>query len=271
MSNQNISEEKKKKLEDSYLAMRGRLEKITDLALAADAKCFDSGRIGENWRTCSKAIAEIRRICKESLVEEFVPDYEWLARIMTSGHFEPEALAKAIEAEASKRPIEYPTFYTPGWLCELAKKLEGHDKPIDPTAPEIKRGKDAKQEAFNRRTWSFCDGLFPIIHIDTQEGFMASCKINGRLFKESVTQENGVDGPVWTGYIYDKGACVCMIGMMGKGKTATKLMTHAAFRAYVKQLSGGGAKYHNRKGFLRQNAARAAAAKQQAHDSKEGK
>ena len=141
--------------------------------------------------------------------------------------------------------------------------------PLNPSNPCLKS--EQQQDKFNRRTWSFCDGLFPIIHIDTQEGFMARCKINGRLFKESVTQEDGADGPVWTGYIYDKGACVCMIGSMGKGKTATKLMTHAAFMAYVKQLSGGGAKYHNRKGFLRQHAARAAAAKQQAHNSKEGK
>lgn len=151
-----------------------------------------------------------------------------------------------------------------GFPEHVLKTLPGGFDGVEPADAE----KAKKQEAFNRRTWSFCDGLFPIIHIDTPEGFMALCKINGRLFKESVTQEDGADGPVWTGYIYDKGACVCMIGSMGKGKTATKLMTHAAFMAYVKQLSGGGAKYHSRKGFLRQNYARArAAAKQQAHDS----
>lgn len=117
--------------------------------------------------------------------------------------------------------------------------------------------KAAKHAAYNRRTWTFCDGLFPIIYVDTPEGFMATCKINGRTFKESVTQEDGVDGKCWTGYIYDKNVCVCMIGSMGKGKTATKLMTHAAFRAYIKQLSGSGKKYSHRKGFLRQNVERA--------------
>lgn len=116
--------------------------------------------------------------------------------------------------------------------------------------------KAAKHAAYNRRTWTFCNGLFPIIYVDTQEGFMATCKINGRTFKESVTQEDGVDGKCWTGYIYDKNVCVCMIGSMGKGKNATKLMTHAAFRAYIKQLSGSG-KYNSRKGFLRQNVERA--------------
>ena len=65
-----VSEENRKKLEDSYLSMRGRLEKIADLALAADAKCGVSGRIGQNWMTCTKAIAEIRRICGPDLVEK---------------------------------------------------------------------------------------------------------------------------------------------------------------------------------------------------------
>ena len=120
--------------------------------------------------------------------------------------------------------------------------------------------KAAKQLAYNRRPWTCCDGLCPIIYGDTPEGFMATCKINGRTFKESVTQEDGVDGKCWTGYIYDKNVCVCMIGSMGKGKNATKLMTHAAFRAYIKQLSGCGKKYHSRKGFLRQNVERANAA-----------
>ena len=118
----------------------------------------------------------------------------------------------------------------------------------------------AKHAAYNRRTWTFCNWLFPIIYVDTQEGFMATCKINGRTFKESVTQEDGVDGKCWTGYIYDKNVCVCMIGSIGKGKNATKDMTHAAFRAYIKQLSGSGKKYHNRKGFLRKSVERANAA-----------
>ena len=119
--------------------------------------------------------------------------------------------------------------------------------------------KAAKHAEYNRRTWTFCDGLFPIIYVDTPEGFMATCKINGRTFKESVTQEDGVDGKCWTGYIYDKNVCVCMIGSMGKGKNATKMMTHAAFRAYIKQLSGSG-KYNSRSRFLRQSVERAKAA-----------
>lgn len=174
---------------------------------------------------------------------------------------------------ASNKSIEFDPQFTDGSSAEKNIKLFGafselrqmldfykpREKPVDPTAPEMKV---SKQEAFNRRTWSFCDGLFPIIHIDTPEGFMARCKINGRTFRESVIKEDVAceDKQDWNGYVYDKGACVCMVSGMGKGKNAVKLMTHAAFMAYVKQLSGGGKKYHNKRGFLRQNAARARAA-----------
>ena len=102
-----VSEEARAKLEQSVIRMRQKLTKIADLALAAEAKSSNANvRLGSKYLENSKAIAEIRRICKQSFVEEVVPDYEWLAKIMTSDHFEPECLAKTIEAEASKRPIE---------------------------------------------------------------------------------------------------------------------------------------------------------------------
>lgn len=156
--------------------------------------------------------------------------------------------------EMFEAATETPAFL--GCLQHMPKQLPSGFDGKDPGEDK----KAAKHAAYHRRTWTFCDGLFPIIFVNTQEGFMATCKINGRTFKESVTQEDGVDGPVWTGYIYDNNVCVCMIGSMGKGKNATKLMTHAAFRAYIKQLSGGNKKYHRRRGFLRQNAELAKAA-----------
>ena len=66
-----------------------------------------------------------------------VPEYEWMARIMTSDWFDPEQLAKAIEAEAAKRPIDYPTFYTPRWLAELAKRLSGKKDRLQPLDKRI--------------------------------------------------------------------------------------------------------------------------------------
>ena len=152
--------------------------------------------------------------------------------------------------EMFEMATELPAFL--GCPAHMPKQLPSGFDGVEPGEDM----KAAKHAAYNRRTWTFCDGLFPIIYVDTPEGFMATCKINGRTFKESVTQEDGVDGKCWTGYIYDKNVCVCMIGSMGKGKNATKLMTHAAFRAYIKQLSGSG-KYNSRKGFLRQNVERA--------------
>ena len=48
---------------------------------------------------------------------------------------------------------------------------------LDGVEPEEDK-KAAKHAAYNRRTWTFCDGLFPIIYVDTPEGLMATCKIN---------------------------------------------------------------------------------------------
>ena len=134
----------------------------------------------------------------------------------------------------------------------------------DAASPLAGADKDAKHEKFHRRHWTFCNGLFPISFVVTQEGFMERCTINGRRFKASVTQEDQADGTTWNGYIYDNGKCVCMVGGMGKGKSCVKDMTHAAFKAYVEQLSGpGGGKYHNKGGFLKINAKRALAARRE--------
>ena len=205
---------------------------------------YDQGQYGKDYRTYGKAMSEIRKLVKESIAD-VDPDYEMLALQFARKTFDFSKFNEALAAVASMKPTDFPgVYYTPDWLARFDKEqLENKG-----------------QAAYNRRTWTFCDGLFPIIYVDTPEGFMATCKINGRTFKESVTQEDGVDGKCWTGYIYDKNVCVCMIGSMGKGKTATKLMTHAAFRAYIKQLSGTGKKYHRRKGFLRQSVERANAA-----------
>ena len=56
------------------------------------------------------------------------PDYEMLARELTRDGFDSERLAKAIEALASEKPVDYPTFYTPGWLVDLAKKTQSEQQ-----------------------------------------------------------------------------------------------------------------------------------------------
>ena len=105
MNNQNISEEERQNLEQCIVRQRQKLTQIADLALAAEAKSNNANvRLGSKYLDNSKAIAEIRRICKLDIVDEIAPDYEWLARIMTGEHFEPECLAKAIEAVKSNNP-----------------------------------------------------------------------------------------------------------------------------------------------------------------------
>ena len=148
-----------------------------------------------------------------------------------------------------------------GEVGEVKVEGEGEQRNL-PSIEE--QDKDAKHEKYHRRHWTFCDGLFPISFVVTQEGFMERCTINGRRFKASVTQEDQADGTTWNGYIYDNGKCVCMVGGMGKGKVCVKEMTHAAFKAYVRYLPGnGGGKYHNKGGFLKLNAKRALAARRE--------
>ena len=251
-----VSEEKKKKLEDSYLSMRGRLEKIADLALAADAKCGVSGRIGENWMTCSKTIAEIRRLCKQSFVEEIVLDYEWLAQIMTSDHFEPECLAKAIEAEAAKRPIDYPEFYTPGWLCEIAKKIAGHDNPLDPTAPEMKTQSEIQREEARQKRkihWT----CYPT-KVDLC--VMGRTEQNGKVYEVRVNKRKVADVQDTYGQCKVNGKTVLTVSFIGSAWMLKRILTKG-----MQALVNYKAKKNR---DSRRNYKRRDAAKQQAHDNK---
>ena len=88
---------------------------------------YTSGQYGQDYRAFGKAMCEIRKVVKES-VFDVDPDYEMLARQFARPFFDADKLAKAIEALASEQPIDYPTFYTPGWLVDLAKKIEAEGK-----------------------------------------------------------------------------------------------------------------------------------------------
>ena len=240
---------------------------------------YEQGQYGKDYRTYGKAMSEIRKLVKESIAD-VDPDYEMLALQFARKTFEFSKFKEALAAVASMNPTDFPgVYYTPDWLARFAKeqlenKGEAASSPLvekteipsptsgeDAASPLAVDDKAAKHEKFHRRHWTFCNGIFPISFVVTQEGFMERCTINGRRFKASVTQEDQADGTTWNGYIYDNGKCVCMVGGMGKGKSCVKDMTHAAFKAYVKQLSGSRNKYHNKGGFLKINAARALAAR----------
>ena len=243
---------------------------------------YEPGQYGRDYRTYGKAMSEIRKLVKESIAD-VDPDYEMLALQFARNTFDFSKFKEALAALASMKPTDFPgVYYTPDWLARFAKeqlenKGEAASSPLvekaeipsptsgeDAASPLAGDDKDAKHEKYHRRHWTFCNGLFPISFVVTQEGFMERCTINGRRFKASVTQEDQADGTTWNGYIYDNGKCVCMVAGMGKGKSCVKEMTHAAFKAYVRQLSGtGGGKYHNKGGFLKINAKRALAARRE--------
>ena len=240
---------------------------------------YEQGQYGKDYRTYGKAMGEIRKLVKESIAD-VDPDYEMLALQFARKTFDFSKFKEALAAVASMKPTDFPgVYYTPDWLARFAKeqlenKGEAASSPLvekaeipsptsgeDAASPLAGADKAAKHEKFHRRHWTFCNGLFPISFVVTQEGFMERCTINGRRFKASVTQEDQADGTTWNGYIYDNGKCVCMVGGMGKGKRGVMDMTHAAFKAYVRQLSGSRNKYHNKGGFLKINAMRALAAR----------
>ena len=68
---------------------------------------YEPGQYGQDYMAFGKAIGEIRMICKHDLGGDF-PDYEWMAAMMTSGHFDPDRLAKELDAKASEKPVDYP-------------------------------------------------------------------------------------------------------------------------------------------------------------------
>ena len=241
---------------------------------------YEQGQYGKDYRTYGKAMSEIRKLVKESIAD-VDPDYEMLALQFARKTFDFSKFKEALAAVASMKPTDFPGVYdTPDWLARFAKeqlenKGEAASSPLvekaeipsptsgdDAASPLAGADKAAKHEEYHRRHWTFCNGLFPISFVVTQEGFMERCTINGRRFKASVTQEDQTDGSTWNGYIYDNGKCVCMVGGIGNGKRCVTDMTHAAFKAYVRYLSGpGGGKYHSHGGFLKINAKRALAAR----------
>ena len=184
---------------------------------------YEQGQYGKDYLTYGKAMSEILKLVKEQLENK---------------------------GEAASSPLVE--------KAEIPSPTSGEDA----ASPLAVADKAAKHEEYHRRHWTFCDGLFPISFVVTQEGFMERCTINGRRFKASVIQEEQYNAMTWNGYIYDNGKCVCMVSGMGKGKRVVMDMTHAAFKAYVRCLSGtGGGKYHNKGGFLKINAKRALAAR----------
>ena len=133
MNEQNVEELKKKGAKLKACNERSR-ERIAEIAKTANdcllntihPDVYVAGQYGQDYRTFGKAMCEIRKIVEDSIAD-VAPDYEMLARQFSRPCFDADKLAKAIEALASEKPVDYPTFYTPGWLVDLAKKICGSE------------------------------------------------------------------------------------------------------------------------------------------------
>ena len=248
-----VSEEGRAKVEQCVVRQRQKLTQIADLALAAEAKSGNADvKLGSKYLENSEAIAEIRRICKESAAEEICPDYEWLAKIVTGEHFEPECLAKAIEAEASQRQIEYPTFYTPGWLCDLAKWLQGKK---DEVKAEIQR-EEARQK--RKIHWT----CYPT-KVDVC--VMGKTEQNGKVYEVRISKRGDSKVQDTYGQCKVNGKTVITCSFTGSAWMLESILTRG-----MQALVNYKAKRNrdSRRNYKRRDDA----AKQQAHDSKqEGK
>ena len=257
---------------------------------------YEPCQYGVDYITFGKAMCEIRKLVKESIFD-VAPDYEMLAKQFARPSFDPNRLAEAIEALASEKPVDYPTFYTPGWLCDLAKKLGrtaavsaadpasasrrdggGTEEPAvsgcpslgpkvfpsgaDGTPPAGDDDKAKRQAEYFRRKYSFCDGLFPIRYTNTEDGVMASCWITGRRFTLDLDNNERDDGcHDCAAVIKDNGKVVATIET-SRGKATSVPMAFEAFKAYVRNLSGSGRKFGSRGGFIKKAATKALIAKE---------
>ena len=105
-----VSEETRQKVEQAVIRQRQKLTQIADIALAAEAKTNNANvNLGSKFLENSKALCANRDVVGPGLTER------------AAG-----------------------TYYTPGWLADLAKEIAGHDKPLDPTAPEMVAAKNAE-------------------------------------------------------------------------------------------------------------------------------
>ena len=303
MNEQNKVEELKKKgaklkaCNDRSYARMAEINRIASETLVKTTHAgYEPCQYGQDYSAFGKAMCEIRKLVKESIFD-VAPDYEMLAKQFARTSFDPNRLAEAIEALASEKPVDYPTFYTPGWLCDLAKKLGrtaavsaadpssdsrrdggGTEEPAvsgcpslgpkvfpsgaDGTEPAEDGDKAKRQAEFFRRKYSFCNGIFPIRFTNTEDGAMASCWINGRRFTLDLDVNARDDGGHdCAAVIKDNGNVVATIET-SRGKATSVQMAFEAFKAYVRNLSGSGRKFRSRGGFIKKAETKALIAKE---------
>ena len=159
--------------------------------------------------------------------------------------------AKQPEGAARRGATETPAFL--GCPQHMPTHLPSGFDGVEPEED----AKAKKQKEYFRKHFSFCDGVFPIRFTNTEDGQMASCWINGRHFTLDLDNNERDDGGHdCAAVIRDNGKVVITIETQ-RGKSISGKVAYAAFKEYIRNLSGN-RKYSSRGGFLKQQIARAA-------------
>ena len=124
------------------------------------------------------------------------------------------------------------------------------------TEEPIGTAEEAAQKARMLEHFSFGHGLFPIHIVRTPAGAMGKCEINSRKFSFATIDASGPDDHACTIRIFDGDEEIFHVSSR-RGRAISDAAALGLFKAYVKDLSGGGSKFHHRGGFLKQQIERA--------------
>ena len=234
---------------------------------------YEQGQFGKDYRTYGRAMCEIRKLIRES-VADVAPDYEMLALQFARNSFDFAKFQEALAAVASMKAEDFPgVYYTPGWLCELAKKLEAGDvhglhglhglNPDPNPCKSVKSVDEAdsqsalqREEARQKRKihWT----AYPT-KVDVC--VMGKTEQNGKVYEVRISKRQAakIDDTYAQCKVNGKGVLTC--NFTGNAWMLKRILT-AGMQALVNY------KAKKNRDRRRNYAKRAAAAKQQAHDNK---
>ena len=159
-------------------------------------------------------------------------------------------LARTAEAKSNSEHVKLGSKYLENAkaLCEIRNIASGHDKPLDPTAPEIERG---KVRLFKSKRNSACHGTYIYDRI---------C-INDARIRATLHPDNGGLEQHATIWIGDSQRCFCYCTFNTTSPVKCDYVVRGMLVGIAKRLV-----YHHKNRIKRK--AKWAAAKQQAHDNK---
>ena len=122
---------------DRSYAKMVRIAELANECILKTTHCeYEHGQYGQDYQRFGKAFSEIRALVRESIADVY-PDYEMLALQFARNSFDFGKFQEALAAVASMKQDDFPGFYyTPGWLVELAKKLEADGSGSETLPPQ---------------------------------------------------------------------------------------------------------------------------------------